>query len=220
MFLPEITDVDTSLKGFNRGSKDDGVGLKKRRIEPHLYNRWEDDVIKRDFSPYNWLVIDSLTFLSKAIMDRQLYINNRYGGTEEIADYKVVCSKLAEVFGAITGAPINIFCTAHLSVYQDEKTSRIETQLYLPGRARSIIPLQFTDVFLAVTRDDEKKGTVYEVRTKPDPKGLQDIRTSIPGLDTFEDVTIQRFDDRSTDYGVGALVSGKRRFATVGGNRR
>jgi hypothetical protein len=117
---------------------------------------------------------------------------------------------MAEVFGALTGAPLNIFCTAHLSVYQDEKTKRLATELYLPGRARTILPLQFTDVFLAVTRDDDKRGTVYEIRTKPDPKGLQDIRTSMSGLATFEDVTIPRFDARSVEYGIGALLTGKR----------
>jgi hypothetical protein len=213
LFLPEISDVDTSLKGFNKGSKDDNT--RKRKVEPQLYNRWEADVLGRNFSGYDWLIIDSMTFLVKSIMDRQLYINNRYGGTEEIADYKVVGSKMAEVVGGLVASPLNIFCTAHLSVYQDEKTSKIQTELYLPGRARTILPLQFTDVFQAITRDDEKRGTVYEIRTKPDPKGLQDIRTSIPGLDTFEDVTIGRFDDKSSDYGIGALLSGKRRFPSV-----
>lgn len=211
LFLPEISDVDTSLKGFNKGSKSDAAPGRARRVEPQLYNRWEADVVSRNFADYQWLIIDSLTFLNKAIMDRQLFINGRYGGTEEIADYKVVGAKMAEVFGAITGAPLNVYCTAHLSVYQDEKTHKISTEINLPGRARTIIPLQFTDVFQATTRDDEKRGTIYEVRTKPDPKGLQDIRTSIYGLETFEDVTIPVFGDRSVEYGLGALLSGKRR---------
>lgn len=209
LFLPEITDVDTSLKGFNKGSKDDTV--RGRRREPQLYNRWEKDVLDRNFAGYDWLIIDSLTFFNKSVMDRQLFINNRYGGTEEIADYKVVGSKLAEVFGALSGAPINLFCTAHLSVYQDEKTKKIETELYLPGRARTMLPLQFTDVFLAMTKEDDKRGTIHEIRTKPDPKGLQDIRTSIQGLETYEDVTIPRFDEQSVEYGIGALLMGKRR---------
>jgi hypothetical protein len=179
-------------------------------VEPSLYNRWEKDVLSRNFSGYDWLIIDSLTFLGKAIMDRQLFINNRYGGTEEIADYKVVGSKMAEVFGALTGAPINLFCTAHLSVYQDEKTAKLTTELYLPGRARTILPLQFTDIFQTVVREDDKKGTIHEIRTKPDPKGLQDIRTSMSGLATFEDVTMPRFDARSVEYGIGALLTGKR----------
>lgn len=212
LFLPEISDVDTSLKGFNKGSVDDkapGSGKKKR--EPTLYNRWEEDVVNRNFTEYDWLIIDSLTFLNKAIMDRQLYINGRYGGTEEIADYKIVGAKMAEVFGALTGSPLNLYCTAHLSVYQNEKTAKIETEINLPGRARIVLPLQFTDVFQSVTREDDKGGTLHEVRTKPDPKGLQDIRTSIPNLGTLEDVTIPRFDDRSVEYGIGALLCGKRR---------
>lgn len=209
LFLPEISDVDTSLKGFNKGSKDDNV--RKKRVEPTLFNRWEEDVVTRNFSDYSWLIIDSATFLVKAMMDRQLYINNRGGGTEEIADYKVVGAKLAEIFNAINSANINIFCTAHLSIFQDEKTSKLETQLYLPGRARTMLPLQFTDIFLTQTKEDEKRGTIYEIRTKPDPKGLQDIRTSIPGLDTYEDVTIPVFSERSVEYGLGALLSGRRK---------
>lgn len=215
LFLPEISDVDMGLKGFNKGSRSDAPqaipGRASRKKEPTLYNRWEEHVNQMNFEGIDWLIIDSLTFLSKAVMDRQLFINNRYGGTEEIADYKVVGAKLADVFASITSSPLNIFCTAHLSEYQNEKTARVVTELMLPGRARVILPLQFTDIFLATTRDDDKRGTIYEVRTKPDAKGLQDIRTSIPGLDTTEDVTIQRFDDRSTEYGIGALLSGKKR---------
>lgn len=221
IFLPDVEALDATLKGFSKGSKDDRPRTKK---EPTLYNKWGEDInLKFDkgfFKDYDWLIIDSLTFLSKAVMDRQLYINNRYGGIEEIADYKVVGSKLAEIFGPITSLPLNILCTSHLTVYQDEKTSRLETQLYLPGRARVMLPLQFTDIFLCQTRDaggEEKTkggGTIYEIRTKPDPRGLQDIRTSFHGLQTVENVTIQDFRD-PTSSGLGRLLSGASESNTV-----
>jgi hypothetical protein len=214
LFLPEFSDVDMGLKGFNKNSRDDAPRDKKKR-EPSLYNKWEEHVNNMNFEGYDWLIIDSLTFLTKSVMDRQLFLNNRFGGTEEIADYKIVGAKLSDVFATITSSPMNIFCTAHLSVYENEKTSRVETQLLLPGRARTILPLQFTDIFLATTRDDEKKGTIYEIRTKPDPKGLQDIRTSIPGLETFEDVTIRRFDDRAIHDGIGKWLVPERKPANV-----
>jgi AAA domain-containing protein len=207
LFLPDIQAVDRTLKGFSKGSRDDRPSRPPK--EPTLYNRWGDDINtkfdKGFFNGFDWLILDSLTFLSKAVMDRQLYINNRFGGIEEIADYKVVGSKLAEMFGPITSLPMNIFCTAHLTVYQDEKTSKLETQLYLPGRARVMLPLQFTDIFLCQTTDDKEKGTIYEIRTKPDPRGLQDIRTSIPGLATTEDVTIKAF-SRPMEWGLGKLL--------------
>jgi hypothetical protein len=212
LFLPDIESVDSTLKGFNKGARDDRP---TKRKEPTLYNRWGEDINKRFdkgfFDNLDWLVIDSLTFLSKAVMDRQLYINNRYGGVEELADYKVVGSKMAELFGPITSLPLNVFCTAHLQVYQDDRTSKVETQLYLPGRARIMLPLQFTDIFLSHTEDvkDNKKGepsTKYLIRTKPDARGLQDIRTSIPGLDVHEDVTIHDFTN-PTKYGLGKILA-------------
>jgi len=209
-FFPDIGMVETGLKGFNKGSRSDG---RPKRPEPKVYNAWEDHINshyeKGFFDSYQWLIFDSATFFAKAVMDRQLYINNRFGGTEEIADYKIVGAKLAEIMTPITTSHLNIFMTAHLSVYQDEKTSRIETQLFLPGRARTLMPLQFTDVLQAITIDDEKKGVTYAVRTRPDPKGLQDIRTSISGLDTIEDVTIpgSSFDDRAGLHGIGALLN-------------
>jgi hypothetical protein len=208
LFLPDTEALDMTLKGFSKGSRDDRP---KRPKEPLLYNKWGEDINGRFdtgfFQDFDWLILDSLTFLTKAIMDRQLYINNRYGGVEEIADYKVVGSKLAELFGAITSLPLHILCTAHLQIYQDEKTSKIETQLYLPGRARTILPLQFTDIFLCQTKDDEKRGTTYEIRTRPDSRGLQDIRTNIPGLTAVEDVTIKNLRN-PTDYGLGRLLKG------------
>ena len=212
-FLPDIESVDATLKGFNKGARSDRPA---RLVEPRLYNKWGDNINEKIdkgfFKNYDWLIFDSLTFFNKAVMDRQLYINNRYGGIEEIADYKVVGSKLAELFGSIASLPINLFCTAHLQVYEDDKTKRIETHLYLPGRARVMLPLQFTDIFLSTTGiggTDSKKGvdeTIYRLRTRPDPRGLQDIRTSIFGLETEEDVTIKDW-NRPSAFGLGRLLS-------------
>jgi hypothetical protein len=209
LFLPEISEVDMSLKGFNKNSKDDKPRDNKRR-EPTVYNAWEEHINKMNFEGYDWLIIDSGTFLTKAVMDRQLYLNARFGGTEEIADYKIVGAKLADVFSSICASDLNIYFTAHLSVYQDDKTKAVTTELALPGRAKSILPLQFTDIFLASTKDDREEGARYVIRTRPDPRGLQSIRTSIPGLETFEDVTIESFGPESTKYGIGALLQGRK----------
>jgi hypothetical protein len=103
---------------------------------------------------------------------------------------------------------INILMTGHIATYQDEKTQRIDTQLNLPGRARGSIPLQFTDIWLAQAGEGEKGAIKYTVRTVPDPRGLQDIRCSIPGLQAIEDVTIKDYKN-PTQCGVGKLLKGK-----------
>lgn len=208
-FYPDILETDSTLKGFNRdprtGKTYKGDAPKSVK-EPSVYMRWIEHfnelVDGEHLKEFDWLVFDSLTFLAKAVMDRQLYINGRYGDIEELGDYRVVGSKISDVFGSIAGLPINVYSTGHLSVFQDDKTKKIVTQIYLPGKARNMLPLSHTNVWLAEAGD--KPGT-YQVRTVPDSRGLQEIRSSIRGLAPTEDVTIKDFKN-ATRFGVGALL--------------
>lgn len=211
-FYPDFLEMDATLKGFNKGSKSDHVplaGSSRKKPEPHVYMNWVADINKKVddgfFKNYDWLCIDSATFLSKACMDRQLFINNRYGDIEDLADYRVVGSKLADIFNSLAGYPINMYLTGHLSTFQDDKTKKVETQIYLPGKARSVLPLLFTDVWLAHV-DEGEKGVAYKVRTRPEPRGFQELRCSIQGLETVEDVTLKGFSNPASG-GIGALLN-------------
>lgn len=211
LFQPDFLELDATLKGFNKGAKSDKLASKR---EPTVYMRWVEDINKRMeagfFKAYDWLIFDSLTFLSKAIMDRQLYLNGRYGDIEDLGDYRIVGTKLSDVWSSIAAAPINVLATGHLSVFQDEKTKMIETQLQLPGRSRNMLPLLFTNIWLAAPADTDTKGGVqYQIRTQPESRGLKDIRSSIRGLAATEDVTIPKFDETATRYGIGKLLTRK-----------
>lgn len=212
-FYPDFLEMDATLKGFNKGAKSDKLPTGTKR-EPTVYMKWVDDINKKVesgfFKNYDWLCIDSLTFLSKATMDRQLYINNRYGEIEELADYRVVGSKIADVFNSLSGLDINLYCTGHISVFQDDKTKKIETQLMLPGKARNILPLLFTNVWLSTVEDGEKGKARYLIRTTPEPRGLQDIRSGIRGLQPQEDVTITDLGTAKMAGGLGALLKRSR----------
>jgi len=214
-FYPDFLEMDASLKGFNKDSTSDSMAKitgKASKREPHVYMEWvkdiNDKVEKGFFNDYQWLCFDSLTFLSKSTMDRQLFINKRYGDLEELADYRVVGSKLSDIFNSIAAMPINIYCTGHLQTFQDEKTKKVTTNIWLPGKARNVLPLLFTDVWLAGTEDTEK-GVRYLIRTRPEQRGLQDIRCSIPNLEVTEDVTIEDFGNL-TKGGIGGLLSRSR----------
>jgi GTPase SAR1 family protein len=209
-FMPDVGDTDMTLKGFNKGSKSDKP---KKRLEPVVYQRWIDDWNERDesgfFNQYDWLCFDTLTFLSKSIMDRQLYLNGRYGDIEEQADYRIVGSKLADVFTSISGMQVNVYATGHISTYEDDKTKKVTTQIWLPGRARTILPMTFTDVWLAKTEEEDGQLR-HLIRTKPEPRGLQGIRCTLSNLEMEEDVTIEDF-SRADQYGIGALLNGDRK---------
>lgn len=205
-FLPETGEMDLSLKGFNKGSKSDKP---RKRFEPMVYQRWGDDWNERDemgfFANYDWLIFDSVTALSNAIMARQLYINGRYGDIEEQADYRITGSKVAHIFTTVSSMPINVYATGHLNVYQDDKTKRISTELWLPGQGRKVLPMMFTDIWLATV--EEVDGELrHIVRTKPEPRGLKGIRCTVSDLEVEEDVTIEDY-SRATSYGIGALLS-------------
>lgn len=206
-FLPEAVELDASLKGFNKGTKDDKPASAK---EPSLYLRWVRDLNERAeakfFDQYDWLCFDSLTLLSNAVMDRQLFINNRYGGIEDLADFRVVGSKFAEVFRSILSMPMNIYCTGHIDSFQDDKTKRIEYQLRLPGKARSMLPLMFSNIWKAEVAEDEKTHkTSFMMRLRPEPRGFADIRCSLRGLQEVEPVNIERW-DQPENYGIGSLL--------------
>jgi GTPase SAR1 family protein len=204
-FLPEFENLDTSLKGFNQGAKSD-KHLGKKNVEPLLYEEWREYfnqwVSDKEYEKYDWMCFDSFTFISRAMMERQLFINNRYGEVEDRADLKIVGAKISDVFSNINGLPINVFCTAHVSNYEDEKTKKVHTALYLPGRARTVLPLTFTNIWEAQAGD---KPGEWEVKTLPERKGLQEIRTSLKNLKPVEDVTIRDF-RKAEEYGVGALL--------------
>lgn len=207
-FYPDIMNLDTTLKGFRTGSKGDkpeDIGRTKKEAEPVVYMNFLEDINKRVddnyFADYDWLIFDSLTFLSKAVMARNMWVNDHYGGIEDLADYRVVGSKLSEVFTSLSSLPINVYMTAHWSSFQDEKTKKIEVQINAPGSSRRMLPLVFTDIWQTIYLDDG-----YGVRTVPDPRGLQDLRCSLVGLKDIEDVTIDDF-SKAEEFGIGAILT-------------
>lgn len=204
-FLPDTLELDASLRGFNKGSKDDKP-LTKR--EPQTYVRWTEDLNKRHsegyFADVDWLCIDSLTLLANAIMDRIMFLNGRYGGIEDLSDFRVAGSKIAEVFRSICSLPMNLYCTGHITSYQDDKTKRIETQINLPGKARQLLPLLFSNIWLASGSTEDKQ--TYSVRTRPEPRGFQHIRTTLQGLADVEPMTIGDW-KQPERYGVGRLLA-------------
>ena len=203
-YLPDVLELDSSLKGFNKNSKSDRPTSTR---EPTVYMRWVEDLNKRHaegfFANYDWLCIDSLTLLANAVMDRQMWLNGRYGDIEDLADYRIVGSKISDVFRSICSLPINLYCTGHLNSFQDEKTKRITTQIQLPGKARNMLPLLFSNIWETRSTTDEKAQHV--LLTRSEPRGFDGIRTTIQGLTPVVDVTIKNL-SQPESFGIGAIL--------------
>lgn len=205
-FLPDALELDSSLKGFNKGAKNDVLAGSKR--EPSTYMRFVEDLNKKHdagfFADYDWLCFDSMTLLAASVMDRQLFINNRYGAIEDLGDYRVVGTKIADVMRSIFSIQINIYCTGHINTYQDDKTKRIDSAVNLPGKARVMLPLLCSNIWELRSTSDDKAA--YTLLTKAEPRGFQEIRTSIKGLAPTLDVTIKDF-ARPELFGIGAMLT-------------
>lgn len=207
-FQMDLLEQDQSLKGFNKNAKDDKLFPKR---EPTAYNDFVQDLNDRVETDYfkkagiSWLCFDGLTFLNKAVMSRQLFINDRAGGLEDKPDYRIVGAKVSEIFTALSSLPINIFMTGHINTFQDEKTQKIETLIAAHGSSRAQLPMVFTDIWQC-QYEDYKGNPRYTIRTRPDTRGLQDIRSSIQGLAEIEDVTIDDF-SKAEEYGIGAILA-------------
>lgn len=206
-WLPDSLELDTTIKRFNRDGKPDDKPATAR--EPKVYIEWCSSIAEkaedRFFDSYDWVCFDSITLLQKACFDRQTWINNRYGKPEEMADYRIVGSKMSDLIRSATSEKVNTFFTGHLDVWQDEISKKITTQLALSGSAKKQIPLVMSNIWLTECKSTEKE-IKYTVQTRPADRGLQTIRTSIRGLEMFEDVTIRDF-ERPEQSGVGKLLT-------------
>lgn len=203
-FLPEENELEFRLKGFNVGTLTDRKG---GTPEPTIYTRWYDDFIDRlnanFFEQYDWVGIDSFTFLVQAMIERQMYLNKKTGEPPDRGDYRVVGDALRRLVQALTGRKINVFLTGHIQEYQDEKTKVITVQANLPGSARTTIPLICTNIWQ--TDYNSAIAKAYSVRTRPDQRGMRDLRCSIPSLKDDEDITIKNL-SAPEGQGIGGLL--------------
>lgn len=97
-----------------------------------------------------------------------------------------------------------IYMTGHLEMRQDDLTKRIYRQPMMTGRLRSKIPLLFSDVLVSAASADQQGKVRYTLQTVPDRTNTT-IRTSLRGMETFEDVTLD-FKKDLEGQGLGRLV--------------
>jgi hypothetical protein len=82
-----------------------------------------------------------------------------------------------------------IYMTGHLEYKQDQLSKKIYRSPMMTGRLQAKIPLLFSDIFIAEAESDGKGATAYRFQTVKD-RITTAVRTSIRGLEAFEDVTI------------------------------
>lgn len=173
-----------------------------------LYADWENDFNKRlmegFFDGYDVIAVDSATTLLDLIMDRVLSINGRFGQWPQQDDYGPQMVAFINICRSLTGLGKLIYMTGHLDIKQDDLTKRIFRKPMMTGRLATKIPLLFSDVFVTEASNDGKGATAWLLQTVPD-RMTTNVRTSLKGLDPFQNVTID-WSKPVDKQGLGALL--------------
>ncbi len=200
-FLPDR--INLSAQSLSKGKGD-----KNSNYQSNLYAEWEKDFNKRIdsgfFDPYSVIALDSATTFLDAIMDRVLTINGRYGEVPQQDDYGPQMLAFTNVVRQLVALGKTIYMTGHIETKQDELTKRIFNRPMMTGRLRVKIPLLFSEIFVADASESQGKVT-YRIQTAPDRLNTT-IRTSIKGLNPFEDVTVD-WDKDPVGQGLGGILA-------------
>lgn len=221
MFSPDLSEIDLAAKTLKSGIGDKS----SRRIEPRMYQQWEADFNKKDeggfFEKYDWIGMDSFTSFEDILADRVLHLNGRLGKQREQADHAAIVSNMTNIFRALTAYKARLFCTAHIEPRQNDTTKKTYNHLMMTGKLRTRLPILFSNILSCVSDSDEEQKR-FLLQTVPD-RETPDIRCSIPGLEMWEDVTLD-MSKPLEGQGLGGLlvragIDPRKKTAAVKGRR-
>lgn len=197
--------VSAAASSLSKGKISD----KRGTVSSDAYMRFEREFDLRlaegFFDQYDWICMDSTTTLLDLIMDRILSINGRFGQWPNQDDYGPSMIAFTNICRTLTGLGKGIYLTGHLETKQDQTTMKISNRPMMTGRLVAKIPLLFSDIFYCDSELDDKGKVNYRIQTVP--SGInRTIRTSIKGLEVFEDVTID-FSKPVEGQGLGGILN-------------
>lgn len=207
-FLPKS--LNLSAKSLSRDkTTGQAKGDKTTNYSSETYLEWERDFDQKYnsgfFDSYDAIAIDSVTTLLDIIMDRILTINGRAGSWPGQDDYGPQMMTFTNIMRTLTGMGKLIYVTGHLKLDKDELTQRIFRLPLMTGQLRNKIPLLFSDIFIGEAENDGRGKIGYKIQTVPD-RMTTCVRTSIKGLEAFEDVTID-FSKPVEGQGIGGILN-------------
>ena len=201
-FLPD--QLNLNIHSLAKGKGGDNVTQHKSE----MFKEWQTDFETRlkdgFFDSYDVIGFDSATTLLDLIMDRVLTINGRAGQWPQQDDYGPQMIAFTNICRTAVSMGKTIYMTGHLEIKQDKLSQKIYRSPMMTGRLQAKIPLLFSDIFIAEAESDQKGGVSYKFQTTKD-RMTTAVRTSIRGLEAFEDVTID-WSKPLENQGLGAIL--------------
>jgi hypothetical protein len=124
------------------------------KLAPKTATAWSRGVqylgkVAKTLTPWDVLVIDSLSFAGKAALRWVLQMNNRIQDNPQIQDWGQAMSAVENLVGMLTdpGLNTNVICTSHVQWVQDEGGGAIRGYPDVPGnKLAPTIPKYFNHV--------------------------------------------------------------------------
>ena len=203
LYLPDVVEIAArSLSSKQNVRSVPATGEKPEAFDNFVkdFNSLLQENHKATFAKYDVIAIDSLTSMSKAVMDAVLWINNRMGQQPAMDDWAAQLNTIENTVRKLTSLPKTVYITAHDTLIQDDLTKKIVNELVLTGQLKTRIPMLFSDILKFECVDGK-----YSMLTQPDRYNIK-VRKSLPDLDAVEDVTIKDM-SKPQDFGLGKLMS-------------
>ena len=199
------TTVSAAVSSLSKGKGSDHRSTTTSDVFSRFEREFDERLTSGFFEAYDWIGFDSATTLLDLIMDRVLTINGRFGQWPNQDDYGPQMIAFINLCRTVTGMNKGLFMTGHIEAKQDQVTQKISNRPMMTGRLAGKIPLLYSDVLYTDSAIDDKGHVAYRVQTVPD--GLNRIvRTSIKGLETYENVSID-FSKDPVGQGLGGILA-------------
>ena len=159
---------------------------------------------EKQLDKYKSIVVDSVTSLEGIITDAYVStLNKQHQYLDNQEDAPNIRDHTLAVLRAIVALRKYIVINVHKTTLTDRSGSVRGYQMNVIGKARQILPTMVSNIFYMKNRT-VGKNTKYLAITSPD--GLVTAaRTSFQGLETEIDLTIENWEDL-TSQGLGKLI--------------
>lgn len=159
-------------------------------------------VSEKMYENYNIISLDSLTSLSRGILDRSLGLNNALDVIPELSDYMILGTTVSRVVRSFTNLPKTIIFTAHSALVQDELTKRILYEVTVGSGPRRDLPPILSDI-LVTHSDSSGQSQRFFIQTTPTRE--YPLAKNTLGLNGMVEVTLD-FNKPLINQGLGGLI--------------
>ena len=201
-------DINLDVKSLSKEKNDKKYKPTMETTSAEVYQEWEKDfedrISKGFFDPYDWIMLDSFTTLSDLVMDEVLRLNGRPDQWPNQDDYGPQMLTLKNIVRTLTGMGKNVYVTGHLELQQDDLSKKIYQTPVMTGKLKAKLPLMFSEVLVFEAGTTSKGESNFVMQTKP-TREIPLVRTSIKGLELYEDITIDWNKDPE-GQGLGGIL--------------